>query len=233
MRTPKKIMTLETIAEHLHELLALMTVEQRNLLLSSIRVQELRKSEEVYHEGDMPKDLLCVVHGRLRLYKQGVSGRSHLIRVISPVSLVGYRAYFAGECYHTCAEAMEATTIVRIPLARLKEIILANAAVGWFFVCELSKRLGTANDRTVNLTQKHVRGRLAEALLFLRENYGVEEDGSTLSIYLSREDMASMSNMTTANAIRTLSAFAQEGLIAIDGKKIKIIDLEGLKKIDN
>lgn len=224
-------MNIETIADHLKELLGLMTVDQRNSLLKNIRVQELRKSETVYHEGDMPTDLLCVVRGRLRLYKQGVSGRSHLIRVISPVSLVGYRAYFAGECYHSCAEAMEATTIVRIPLECLKEIILANAAVGWFFVCELSKRLGTANDRTVNLTQKHVRGRLAEALLFLRDNYGLEEDGSTLSIYLSREDMASMSNMTTANAIRTLSAFAQERIIAIDGRKIKLIDIPALKQI--
>ena len=61
--------------------------------------------------------------------------------------------------------------------------------------------------------------------------YGLEEDGATLSIYLSREDLANMSNMTTSNAIRTLSAFAQEKIIAIDGKKIKIIDGESLEKI--
>lgn len=42
-----------------------------------------------------------------------------------------------------------------------------------------------------------------------------------------------MSNMTTSNAIRTLSAFAQEKIIAIDGKKIKIIDNANLEKINN
>ena len=88
-----------------------------------------------------------------------------------------------------------------------------------------------SDERTVNLTQKHIRGRLAESLLFLKETYGLEEDESTLSIYLSREDLANLSNMTTSNAIRTLSNFATEKLITIDGRKIKIIDEEKLKKI--
>ena len=59
----------------------------------------------------------------------------------------------------------------------------------------------------------------------------MEEDESTLSIYLSREDLASLSNMTASNATRTLSNFAAEKLIAIDGRKIKLIDVERLGQI--
>lgn len=88
-----------------------------------------------------------------------------------------------------------------------------------------------ADARTVSLTQKRIPARLAESILLLKESYGVEADGATLSIYLSREDMANLSNMTTSNAIRTLSAFANEKVLAIDGRKIKIIDEEKLKKI--
>lgn len=90
-----------------------------------------------------------------------------------------------------------------------------------FFIKQLSVDLGIADERTVNLTQKHIRGRLAESLLFLKESYGLEEDGSTLSIYLSREDLANLSNMTTSNAIRTLSQFATERLITMTGVKSK------------
>ena len=79
--------------------------------------------------------------------------------------------------------------------------------------------------------QKHIRGRLAETLLFLKDSYGVEEDGYTLNIYLSREDIASMSNMTTSNAIRTLSSFAAENMVAIDGRKIRIMQDEELRKV--
>ena len=59
----------------------------------------------------------------------------------------------------------------------------------------------------------------------------MEEDGCTLSIYLSRVDLANLSNMTTSNAIRTLSIFATEKLIAIDGRKIKLMDIGKLEKI--
>lgn len=105
-----------------------------------------------------------------------------------------------------------------------------NFNVSLFFIHYLSVQLGYSDDRTVSLTQKHIRGRLAEALLFLKDSYGLEEDGYTLSIYLSREDLASMSNMTTSNAIRTLSALAYDKIIAIDGRKIKLIDIEKLQK---
>ena len=109
--------------------------------------------------------------------------------------------------------------------------IQSNKDLAWFFIQSLAKLLGMSDERTVNLTQKHIRGRLAESLLYLRDSYGLEEDECTLSIYLSREDLANLSNMTTSNAIRTLSSFASERLVAIDGKKIKLINEEELERI--
>lgn len=227
----KEEVTLDTIVEKLSMIIDLLTEGQRHQLLENIKLQHYRKNELVYKDGDLPRDMLCVISGKLKIFKEGVSGRSQLIRVLKPVTFTGHRAYFAGEIYNTSAVALEPTILVRIPLTLLSAIIQKNAALGWFFIKELSVRLGSANERTVNLTQKHVRGRLAEALLFLRDAYGLEEDGCTLSIYLSREDMANMSNMTTSNAIRTLSTFAQEKVIAIDGRKIKLIDTESLERI--
>jgi len=96
---------------------------------------------------------------------------------------------------------------------------------------EVSSDLAASDTRTVNLTQKHIRGRLAEALLQLLKKYGLEEDGATISMYLSREDLANLSNMTTSNAIRTLANFVNEQVIAMDGRKLKIIDEDRLRKI--
>ena len=95
----------------------------------------------------------------------------------------------------------------------------------------MAKDLAFSEIQTVNLTQKHIRGRLAESLLLLKKNYGYEEDGKTLAMLLPREDLANMSNMTTSNAIRTLSQFAQEGILNIDGRHIKILDEKTLEKI--
>jgi CRP-like cAMP-binding protein len=96
---------------------------------------------------------------------------------------------------------------------------------------KMASELGFSNTRTVSLTQKHIRGRLAESLLFLKDTYGFEDDNLTIKVYLSREDLANLSNMTTSNAIRTLSTFAGEDVIELDGRKIKILDLKRLERI--
>jgi CRP-like cAMP-binding protein len=147
-----------------------------------------------------------------------------------PEGFFGYRAGFAGDQYSTSAAAFETASVCKIPLSVIMEIIHENNDVAIYFIKQLANLLGHADEQTVNLTQKHIRGRLAEALLRLKSKYGTEEDGMTLSISLSREDLANLSNMTTSNAIRTLSAFASESLIAIDGKNIKLLDEDKLHK---
>ncbi|MFA6863383.1 MAG: Crp/Fnr family transcriptional regulator, partial [Dysgonamonadaceae bacterium] len=178
-----------------------------------------------------PEDLMCLLKGKVKIYKEGVGGRSQIIRMIRPVQYFGYRAYFAQEPYVTSASAFEASQVSFISMEIVEQFLRNNGTLAMFFIQLLSVDLGIADQRVVNLTQKHIRGRLAESLLFLKENYGLEKDGATISIYLSREDLANLSNMTTSNAIRTLSIFENERIISLDGRKIKLIDEERLHKI--
>jgi CRP/FNR family transcriptional regulator, polysaccharide utilization system transcription regulator len=209
----------------------LLTSEQATYLQTHLQVITTKKNELIYSDGDIPSHLFCVVSGKVKVYKQGIGGRSQIVRVIKPNELFGYRAMFAHESYVTCAASIEPCVIYAIPEDVIVSIIKSNAELAFAFIQFLAVDLGISDARTVTLTQKHIRGRLAESLLFLRDNYGLEPDGATLSIYLSREDLASLSNMTTSNAIRTLSLFSNEGVIAIDGRKIKILDAETLTKI--
>jgi CRP-like cAMP-binding protein len=218
------------IAKEISELWKL-TEEQQKLLSEYITIRHYKKNEIIYKDQDYPDNVFCLISGKVKIYKDGIGGRNQIIRVIKPIEFFGYRAYFANEEYKTVGMAFESSTVARIPIDIVVQMMKENYHISFFFIRHLSIELGASDDRTVNLTQKHIRGRLAEALLFLKDCYGVEEDGYTLSIYLSREDLASLSNMTTSNAIRTLSSFATEKLIAIDGRKIKIIEDEELRKV--
>ena len=219
------------IAESIPDIWDALTNTQREMLARNFTVQKYKKNEKIYCEGETPVDMLCLLSGKVKIYKDGVGGRTQIIRVIKDKEYFGYRAFFAGEDYVTAAAAFEPCTICHIPMPVIVKLIQANSDLAMFFIRQLSVDLGISDERTVSLTQKHIRGRLAESLLFLKETYGVEADQCTLSIYLSREDLANLSNMTTSNAIRTLSNFANEKMVIIDGRKIKIIDEERLKKI--
>lgn len=213
------------------EMWTLLTEEQRDILSPQFTLQTYKKNEVIYCVGEIPTHLMCLISGKVKIYKDGVGGRSQIIRMVKPVQYFAFSAYFAQEEYASIAKAVEPSVLCLIPMPAIASLVQQNNKIALFFIKQLSKDLAAADERTVNLTQKHIRGRLAESLLFLKKSYGVEEDGFTLSIYLSREDLANLSNMTTSNAIRTLSQFASEHLITIDGRKIKIIDEERLNKI--
>ena len=227
----KKELTELEIAESIPDLWQPLTQEQKEILAKDFTIQKYKKNENIYCEGETPTYLMCLLSGKVKIYKDGVGGRSQIIRVIKSHEYFAYRAYFAEENYVTAAAAFEPCTICLIPMSTIVKLIQENPELSMFFIRQLSKDLGISDERTVSLTQKHIRGRLAESLLFLKDTYGVEEDQCTLSIYLSREDLANLSNMTTSNAIRTLSNFAAEKLIIIDGRKIKLIEEEKLKRI--
>ena len=214
------------LSASLSEVWRVLTDKEREILRSNSTIQHFKRNELIYCEGDEPKDMMCLLKGKVKIYKDGVGGR-----MIKPVQYFGYRASFAQEDYLTNASAFEASTVCMIPMTVVTGLLMSNPNLAMFFIRQLSIDLGISDERTVNLTQKHIRGRLAESLLFLKDSYGLEEDGATLSIYLAREDLANLSNMTTSNAIRTLSTFVAERIIALDGRKIKLIDEDRLKKI--
>ncbi len=220
----------EEILLALGDLLGVLSDDEREHLLSGMTSRQYQKGELIYREGDMPRHMLCLLSGKVKIYKNGVE-RSQIVRVVKPVEYFGYRAAFSGQAFITAAAALEPSFIVKFPLAMVECYIRTNTRLAWFFIRQLAVALGRSDERTVSLAQKHVRARLADSIIYLSERYGLEPDGHTLCSRLSRKDMANLSNMTTSNAIRTLSLFQQEGLLCVDGRRICILDEEELRRI--
>lgn len=221
----------QVISEDMSEIWSVLTPEEKRRITDAITIHRFKKNQIIYAERDEAEYLWCLFEGKAKMYKDGIGGRQQTLRLLRPVQYFGYRAYFAGDPYVHTAVTMEPSVIGAVPMKVVSELIDANRQVAWFFIHELSRNLGSADTRTVNLTQKHIRGRLAESLIVLLESYGVEDDGMTLRVYMGREDLANLSNMTTSNAIRTLTTLVTEKVIIVDGRKIKIIDEAALRKI--
>lgn len=208
-----------------------LTQDERSFISTNYSVHHYNKNETIQCEGDEPTHLMVLANGKVKVFKSGLGSRQQIVRMLKPGENFGYRAIIANEKNSTTVTAFEASTVYMIRADIFLSILRHNNAFCYRFLEELAFDLAESDSRTVNLTQKHIRGRLAESLLFLKDNYGFEADGATINIYLSREDLANHSNMTTSNAIRTLANFVSEGLIAIDGRKIKIREEEKLRKI--
>lgn len=221
----------KVINEDMAEIWSILSPDEKRIATDNLQIHSFKKNQLIYAEGEEPEFLWCLLKGKVKKIKEGVGGRVQILRLIRPVQYFGYRAYFAGEPYVSSATAFEPSTLGAIPLSVVRDLIQGNIKLAWFFIHELSRNLGGSDTKIVNLTQKHIRGRLAEALIVLLDNYGYEDDNCTLRIYMGREDLANLSNMTTSNAIRTLSTFVNEKILLVDGRRIKIINESQLRKI--
>ena len=221
----------KAVNEDMAEIWSVLSPDEKRIVTDNLQIHTFKKNQLIYAEGDEPEFLWCLFKGKVKKIKEGVGGRVQILRLIRPVQYFGYRAYFANEPYVSSASASEPSVLGAIPLNIVRDLIQNNIKLAWFFIHELSRNLGGSDTKIVNLTQKHIRGRLAEALIVLIDNYGYEDDNSTLRIYMAREDLANLSNMTTSNAIRTLSAFVNEHLLFVDGRRIKIVNEAQLRKI--
>lgn len=220
-----------SLLESSKSVFSVLTDEEKELLKNKILCIAYKKGEIIFTEGDKPTGLIFLAEGKVKIYKEGIGGREQIVRMAKPVGFIGYRAFFAEEIHNATAVTIEDSVTCHVDRDTLFRLLKSNLNLSLNILKSFATELGLSYNRTVTLTQKHIRGRLAESLIFLKDTYGFEKDGATLKIALSREDIANLSNMTTSNAIRTLSSFASEGLLNLDGRKIKIQDLPRLQKV--
>lgn len=221
------------IKRGLAEIWGLLDDPQREIICERASVQYYHKGEALYKVGEESRYLVCVLSGRIKLEKLGVGGRMQITRMFRAGENFGYRSYFAHQDHQTEAVAMGATQVALVPMRLIENLCMQNALLSMYFLRNLAMDLGKSDERTINLTQKHIRGRLAESIVLLINKYGFESDGVTINAALPREDLAALSNMTTSNAIRTLGNLVNEGIIELDGRRIRVLDLEKLKHVND
>ena len=101
------------IAESIPDLWQPLTQEQREFLAQNFTIQKYKKNETIYCEGETPMHLMCLLSGKVKIYKEGVGGRSQIIRVLKTKEYFAYRAFFAEGNFVTAASATAMLCIQR------------------------------------------------------------------------------------------------------------------------
>jgi CRP-like cAMP-binding protein len=205
--------------------------EEKDTLDNHHTIANFSRGETIVSEGSRQKGLTCLVAGKAKVFKVGAGNREQIIRMLKPQSVINYRSIFYDTLCPFSVVAVEESAVVIFNRQAILKILKQNTDLSIRFMRILTQDLLFADNRLVSLTQKHVRGRISESILLLHEIYGAEADGRTLRVLLSREDLAHFSNMTTSNAIRTLSALVSEGILDIHGRKIIILNFKKLEEI--
>ena len=192
-----------------------------------------KKGQSIFLEGNQPQGLFCIYSGKVKIHKFGDDGKEQIVRFARKGNVLGYRALLSGGAYFATATALEETTVCFFPKAIYMQVLLANPDLCLQTIKLLASDLKMAEHLMTNMAQKHVRERIAEALILLIEYYGLEDDNVTINTILTREDIGNMVGTTTETSIRVLSDFNKEKIIRLAGKRIGILNLEQLEKVAN
>ncbi len=204
---------------------------EKDVCWKSSQFLKVNKGEAIYREGDPTEYVYFLKSGQVRVTREGTNGRLHITRLIRPGQFFGLRSFLTKDCQRATIKAHSPVQLYRIESVALAYIISNNNAVCQYFLRSVVEEMNVAEERTIFLTQKYTRGRLAETLLLLIRYYGFKEDKKTINIQLTRQELGELSNMTGSNAIRTLSDFAKEGVLELSGRAIRVLRFEGLEHI--
>ena len=212
---------------------SLKTLSQEELIrISECKTSRIvKKGEVIFEEGDSLKGIYCIREGICKLTKLSSNGKDQIIKLVVKGELIGQRSLVSDESVNLSAVALNDMEVCFIPKSEILNDLQKNTAFTFDVLKEMALDLKEADDIIVNMAQKSVRQRLAETLIYINDNFGTKPDG-TLSVLLSREDFANIIGTATESTIRVLSQFKKEDLITTIGKQIKIIDLEGLKRVE-
>jgi CRP/FNR family transcriptional regulator len=189
---------------------------------------KFKAGETMLKQGSAITNLLSITSGIAKMYVEGYSGKNMIVRIYKPWDLIGGWAIYYSVRHHYSVAAIEDTTACYIDIQAFKEVIRGNPDFAEAYIRELSIRGNYCVERLVNITQKQMHGRIADALLYLSE--GVF-NANPFRFTLTRQDMGDLTGMSKDSAIRILKEFENEGVIEVNGKELHIKQTEVLHDI--
>ncbi|MGW9685767.1 response regulator [Flagellimonas sp. 2504JD1-5] len=186
------------------------------------------KGSSIYKEGEHSNKIFLILKGVVKCHKMDEDGKELITSLYRADDFLGFTSFMDHVPYLESATAVEATQLAAISKSELKDVLENNHTVSLELMELLSENITDFKDQLLQMAYSSVRKKTAQTLLQFAEilNRKIEEP-----IKISRSDLASVAGIATESLIRTLSGFKKEGLIEIEGRNIRIIQLKQLQYV--
>lgn len=201
-------------------------------LTDSKVINQYKKKQRVYAEGNHPHSLYYLNSGKIRTYKINELGKELTISLYNAGDFFGYNALIEDSAYKETAETLEECEVSIIGREDFEILINNNKKVARKFIRLLAHNVSEKEEQLINLAYNSLRKRVADALITLSKKYK-NEGNPDFTIHISREDLAHIAGTTTESLIRTLSDFKNEKLIEAEAGYVKVLNEKKLLKMLN
>ena len=209
-----------------------LSTSELNALNSKQKSYYVKKGKSIFNVVEKVKGLICLSTGKAKILAEYELGNSQIVSLKKEVDFLGFHELMSNTKYNTSVFAITDVFVCVIDKKDFYSVVKNNNDLSMKIIKSLSKELRKIERRAIKLTQKHMRSRLAETIFEIADIYGyVKKEKRLLNAEMKRKDLPNLSNMTTANSIRTLSAFVKDGIVKTKRRKIWINNIKALKKV--
>ncbi len=187
-----------------------------------------KKDQAIYSEGEHSNYIYLVLNGIVKCHQLDEDGKELTTALHKEDDLFGYTSFTQNTIYQESATPIVETKLVGISKVDLKEVLDKNHSVTLELIQLLTEDISVVKEQLVHMAYSTVHRKTASTILMFAEKLNCRPDEH---IRISRNDLASVAGVATESLIRTLSHFKKLGIIEVEGRNIKILDLKQLKDI--
>lgn len=199
------------------------------ITLLNKKTLKVKKGEAIFKEGDPVTGIFFVNEGNVKVHKKWDDDKELIIRFAKGGSILGHRG-MGCTVYPVSATALEPGIVCYVDMDFFESTLKVNSGFTYNLLQFFAAELRESEKKMRNLAHMPVKGRVAEALIILANQFGLNNDGF-INIELSRQDLASFAGATYETVFRVINELVHDSLVTLSGKSIAIADYDNLSKL--
>jgi len=189
-----------------------------------------KTGEILIKQGSPASNALFLASGMAKIYMEGINGKNFIMSIAMPGRLIMGPGAYVDSRHTYSASAITNIQACFISFEVFRHLVRVNGAFAEALIKDICTKSLRSHTRMINLTQKKMPGRLAEALIYFADDIFKSDE---YEMILSRQELGEMTNMAKESVVRILKELEESGVIYSDASKIKILDKEKLNFISN
>ena len=182
-----------------------------------------KKGEIIFREGDSMQGMYFVIEGSVKVHKKWGADKELIVRFARAGDIVGHRGLGNDTEYPVSATALEPVAVCFIDLDFFHASLKMNQTFLFQLMMFFAEELKVSERKMRDLAHMQVRGRVARALISLKEKFG-EDAAGNINMQVNRQNLASYAGTTYETAFRILNDFTEDQIIRVSGNQISILD---------
>ncbi len=176
--------------------------------------KRFQAGEIIYHMEDPADALYFIREGMVKISMYFPNGKEMILGLLGQYDIFGELLLLESERRPNQAEAVLDTTLIVMPESDFQRLLAQQPRIAMKFIQVMSTNLWKAESRFAEVGAFDAPGRLANLLLRLAKDFGVDgERGTVIDLTLTQQDLAKMIGATRETVSHCLARLLEYGAV--------------------